>query len=66
MARAFNDPIVDCCGRDAADCDCWPITLTEKERNALIFALNLTRGGYRVGLSPVETDELVKRLGREN
>ena len=20
--RAFNDPIVDCCGRDAADCDC--------------------------------------------
>jgi hypothetical protein len=22
--RAFNDPIVDCCGRDAADCDCPP------------------------------------------
>jgi hypothetical protein len=21
-ARAFNDPTVDCCGRDAADCDC--------------------------------------------
>lgn len=20
--RPFNDPIVDCCGRDAADCDC--------------------------------------------
>lgn len=22
--RALNDPIVDCCGRDAADCDCPP------------------------------------------
>jgi hypothetical protein len=22
--RAFNDPRVDCCGRDAADCDCPP------------------------------------------
>lgn len=22
MAKAFNDPTVDCCGRDAADCDC--------------------------------------------
>lgn len=22
--RAFNDPVVDCCGRDAADCDCPP------------------------------------------
>lgn len=21
-ARAFNDPTVDCCGRDAADCYC--------------------------------------------
>lgn len=20
--RPFNDPAVDCCGRDAADCDC--------------------------------------------
>lgn len=20
--RAFNDPVVDCCGRDAANCDC--------------------------------------------
>lgn len=25
--RAFNDPIVDCCERDAADCDCEIITL---------------------------------------
>lgn len=52
----------ECCGRDAADCDCEFVALSEQERNALIFALNLTRGGYRVGLSPVETDELVKRL----
>lgn len=22
MPRALNDPIVDCCGRDTADCDC--------------------------------------------
>lgn len=22
--KAFNDPTVDCCGRDAADCDCPP------------------------------------------
>lgn len=23
--RALNDPTVECCGRDAADCDCAPV-----------------------------------------
>lgn len=23
-AKALNDPTVECCGRDAADCDCPP------------------------------------------
>jgi len=28
--RAANDPTVDCCGRDAANCDC-PTTTTDRE-----------------------------------
>lgn len=30
LDRAFNDPIMDCCGRDAADCDC-PVTMTNAD-----------------------------------
>lgn len=54
LQRPFNDPTVDCCGRDAADCDCESdvrvVTVrvrvtslsddkaTEEEANALVLA----------------------------
>jgi len=40
---AFNDPTVECCGRDAADCDCHPLQImmaeTRKRLNEKVGSL---------------------------
>lgn len=44
IEKAFNDPTVDCCGRDAADCDCPPPGSCPRDLNELHAAL-LRRAG---------------------
>lgn len=57
--RAFNDPTVDCCNRDAADCDCPPkkmkiVTLVLIERTE-----SFTRPWYK-GMTQDEIVDAVK------
>lgn len=59
--RAFNDPTVDCCGRDAADCDCPPKKLRIRTVIVMERTESMARTWYK-GLTPQQAQDMMQNL----
>lgn len=57
--RAFNDPTVECCKRDAADCDCPPKKLRITTVVIVQREESLARIWYK-GMTPEQAQEMVQ------
>lgn len=50
--KAFNDPTVDCCGRDAADCDCSIHEIVAREAGVTVEQVAAVDAARRTSSRP--------------